>query len=212
MKLIGNYLSPYTRRVAISLTALEIPFEIDLLSPFNRPGPVREHNPLIRIPTLVLDNGEALFESHVILDAIDQIVGPKRSLTPCQGKKRRQVMKVTAVGTGSCDKAVWALYEGRFHPPEKIHQPWIDHNESQVLSGLSFLNKIAEPIVNRGWMAGTKSMSQADITSVVAFSFVNAVRPNLEVTERVPFLAKFADRCEAMDIFRATPVPKSLPS
>ena len=159
MKLIGNYLSPYTRRVAISLTALNIPFDIEELSPFNKPDTVREHNPVIRIPTLVLDDGEALFESHVILDAIDEIVGPERSLTPPKGKERRQVMKVTAVGTGSCDKAVWAFYEGRFHPAEKIHQPWIDHNEEQVLGGLSFLDTLAELVVSDGWIAGTERMS-----------------------------------------------------
>ena len=75
MKLIGNYLSPYTRRVAISLTALDMPFELELLTPFKKPEVVREHNPVVRIPTLVLDDGEALFESHVILDALDQLVG-----------------------------------------------------------------------------------------------------------------------------------------
>ena len=79
MKLIGNYLSPYTRRVAISLTALDMPFELELLTPFKKPGVVREHNPVVRIPTLVLDDGEALFESHVILDALDQLVGDRKS-------------------------------------------------------------------------------------------------------------------------------------
>lgn len=212
MKLIGNYLSPFTRRVAISLAALEIPFELEELSPFNKPETVREHNPLVRIPTLVMDDGEALFESHVILDAIDQLVRPEKSLTPSKGKERRQVMKVTAVGTGSCDKAVWAFYEGRFHPPEKVHQPWIDHNEKQVLGGLAYLDTLAEPVVRDGWIAGTQKISQADITSTVAYSFVNAVRPDLGVADKVPQLAKFAERCEAISIFQEARVPKSLPS
>ena len=131
---------------------------------------------------------------------------------PDTGKERRRVMKVTAVGTGSCDKAVWAFYEGRFHPPEKVHQPWIDQNEKQVLGGLAYLDTLAEPVVNDGWIAGTQKISQADITSTVAYSFVNAVRPNLGAADKVPRLAKFAERCEAMSIFQSAPVPKSLPS
>lgn len=211
MKLIGNYLSPYTRRVAISLTALDMPFELELLTPFKKPEVVREHNPMVRIPTLVLDDGEALFESHVILDALDQLVGPERCLTPSGGKERRNVMKVTAVGTACMDKAQWAFYEGRFHPPEKVHQPWIDHNEAQVIGGLSHLDALADAAGNDGWIAGTERISQADITAAVAYSFVEAVRPNLEMADSVPHLARFTERCEDMEIFRAMPVPESLP-
>ncbi len=212
MKLLGNYLSPYTRRVAVSLTALDIPFELEELSPFKAPELVREHNPLVRIPTLLLDDGEALIESQAILDAIDQLAGPERSLTPTNGRERRHVMKLTAVGTASMDKTVWAFYERRFHPAEKVHQPWIDHNEAQLLAGLSYLDGLAQAAAGDGWIAGTQRMSQADITGVVAYTFANTVRPNLGVADRVPHLAAFARRCEGMDIFRAAPVPDSVPS
>ena len=52
MKLIGNYLSPFTRRVAVSLNALELPFELQTLFVFKEPEQVRAHNPVVRIPTL----------------------------------------------------------------------------------------------------------------------------------------------------------------
>ena len=212
MKLIGNYLSPYTRRVAISLNTLGIPFELEELSPFKKPEAIREHNPLVRIPTLILGDGETVFESHVILDVIDQLVGPEMSLTPSKGKQRRDVLKVTAVGTASMDKTVWAFYEGRFHPPEKVHQPWIEHNEKQILGGLGYLDTLARSVSDGGWIAGTDKISQADITCAVAYSFARAVRPNLRIAESVPHLADFARRCEALDTFRAAPVPESLPS
>ena len=212
MKLIGNYLSPYTRRVAISLTALNIPFELEALTPFKKPGPVRKYNPLVRIPTLVFDDGDALFESHVILDAIDEMVGPERALTPASGPDRRRVMKTTAVATASMEKAQWAFYEVRFHPAEKVYQWWIDHNEAQTIAGLKYLDELAEPVREDGWIAGTQRMSQADISAAVADSFVEAVRPELAVSESAPNLAEFARRCEAMDDFRAAPVPASLPS
>ncbi|MDJ0958320.1 MAG: glutathione S-transferase family protein [Arenicellales bacterium] len=212
MRLIGNYLSPFTRRVAISLTALDIPFELEELTPFKKPEPVREYNPVVRIPTLVFDDGDALFESHVILDAIDQLVGPDRALTPASGPSRRRVMKIAAVATASMEKAQWAFYEVRFHPAEKVYQWWIDHNESQTIGGLKYLDQLAKPVRDEGWIAGTERMSQADISAAVAYSFVKAVRPELSISKSASYLAEFARRCEAMDVFRAAPVPPSLPS
>lgn len=212
MKLIGNYLSPYTRRVAISLNVLDMPYELEALSPFNKPEPVREHNPLVRIPTMILDDGDVLFESHVILDAIDQMVGPERALIPASGPDRRQIMKITAVATATMEKAQWAFYEVRFHPPEKVYQWWIDHNETLALAGLQYLDQVVESTSDDGWIAGMGRMSQADISTAVAYSFVRAVRPELSISDSAPRLAEFTQRLENMDVFRAAPIPAKPPS
>ena len=82
MKLIGHYLSPFSRRVAISLHAMNMPFEDEQISAFKDADAVREHNPVIRIPALVLDDGEVLIESYAILDAIDEMAGPEARLIP----------------------------------------------------------------------------------------------------------------------------------
>ena len=76
MELIGNYLSPFVRRVAVSLNALEIPFDFQPLCVFKEPEKVRAHNPVVRIPALLLEDGDVLVESHAILDEIDRMVGP----------------------------------------------------------------------------------------------------------------------------------------
>ncbi len=207
MQLIGNYLSPYVRRVAVSLHALDLPFQFDEVMVFKEPERVRAHNPITRIPTLLLDDGEALVESYAILDAIDEMVEPARRLTPPSGRDRRHVMKITAMGQAAMDKARWSFYETRFHPEEKVHQPWIDHNDEQALSGLAFLDELAGEAGDDGWLAGGDGMSQADITAAVAFTFAQKVRPVLEVEKKAPRLARFAARCEAMDIFKAAPLP-----
>ena len=116
-------------------------------------------------------------------------------------------MKVTAMGLACMEKAVWAVYEGRFRPEEKVHQPWIDRNDMQALSGLGYLDRLAETAGRDGWLAGTAKMSQADITGVVAYSCTEALRPGLAIARTVPHLAGFAARCEAMDAFRAAPAP-----
>lgn len=207
MRLIGNYLSPYVRRVGISMMALGLEFELDELKVFEKPEAVQPYNPVVRIPTLLLDDGEALVESYAILDALDEMAALERRLTPPSGAERRRVMKLTAVALASMEKAQWAFYEIRFRPEEKVHQPWLEHNEKQVLDGFAYLDHVAGEAGSRGWLAGTPRLSQADITAAVAFSFAKKVRPQLDVERQAPQLARFAERCEAMDIFKAAPIP-----
>lgn len=206
MKLFGNFLSPYTRRVAISLHLLEMPFELETLSVFQTPDPVRPHNPLVRIPTLLLDDGEALFESSAILDAIDMMVPPERRLIPAEGKARREAMQRCALATGVMDKAVFAFYEFRFRPEEIVHQPWVDHNEKQVMAGLSAMEDAVSGLAGDAWFGGA-GLNQADVSSGVAVAFVNKVRPNLKILEAFPALAAYARRCEATEAFKSAPVP-----
>jgi hypothetical protein len=64
LRLIGNFLSPYVRRVAVSLHILELPFELEELFVFKEPDVVRRHNPLVRIPVLVLELGRVISEQQ----------------------------------------------------------------------------------------------------------------------------------------------------
>ena len=210
MRLIGNYLSPYVRRVAVSLRLLDLPFEFEELYVFKEPDAVRHLNPVVRIPVLELDDGSSLIESYAILDEVDQIVGPEHALTPPSGRERRQVMQTTATALACTEKAQWAFYEGRVRPTEKVHAPWIEHNEAQVIGGFGYLNELARNCVKTGWIADTEKISQADVTTVVAYSFANAVRPNLRLSGLYPELADYAKRCEALEAFQAAPLPEQI--
>lgn len=206
MRLIGNYLSPYVRRVAVSLHILKMPFKLDELFVFKAPEAVRRHNPLVRIPVLVLDNGERLVESNAILDEIDQMAGPEQCLTPIGGLQRRHVVQTTAIAFACAEKAQWAFYEGRVRPADKVHPPWIEHNERQVLGGFEHLEKL---VTNDGWIAGTPKISQADVTTAVAYTFARTVRPELDLVTPFPQLSRFVERCEALPAFQKTPVPEA---
>jgi len=211
MKLFGNYLSPYTRRVAVTLNLYGLPFELENLSVFVTPDPVKKYNPVVRIPTLLLDDGDAVFESTVILDAIDELVPEPQRMTPANGPDRRHVLRIAATATGTMDKAVFAFYERRFHPEEKVHEPWIEHNDAQVQGGLAALNDYAENAGSDGWLAGGDTLSQADVATAIACTFTNKVRPNLSVLETYPALAAFTARCEALPAFVACPLPDKPP-
>lgn len=207
LKLIGNYLSPYTRRVAVSMNVMGIPFEYEHCMVFQTPEIVSTANPGARIPTLVLEDGEAVYESTAILDCLDEMAGPEKALIPPAGKPRRDVQRVTALAIGATERAQWAFYEVRFHPEDKVHQPWIDHNENRCMEGLAALNDLATK-AGDGWLAGTDRMSQADISTAIGFSFTAKVRAHLPIRDAFPALAAFTDRCEALEEFSGAPIPQ----
>jgi glutathione S-transferase len=191
----------------VSLSLLKLPFELDEVFVFGEPDTVRRYNPLVRIPILVLDNGEKLVESAAILDEIDQMVAPRLRLTPSEGPARRRVMQTTAIALGSAEKAQWAFYEDRVRPAHKVHVPWIEHNDAQVLGGFQHLNAAAENMDETGWIAGTPDISQADVTTAVSYTFAMLARPDLRLGERFPQLARLTERCESLVEFSNAPLP-----
>jgi glutathione S-transferase len=100
MILVGQYDSPYVRRVAVSLRVLGFAYEHDRRSVFADFDAMRAVNPLGRIPSLILDDGEVLIDSAAILDWLDQSVGPECALILPAGAGRRRALKLIALATG----------------------------------------------------------------------------------------------------------------
>src|SRR5579864_5561457 len=101
---VGQYDSPFVRRVAVSLRVLGLAYRHDTRSVFADFDAMRSVNPLGRIPSLVLDDGETLIDSAAILDWLDQSVGPARALVPAAGAARRHALRRIALATGAIDK------------------------------------------------------------------------------------------------------------
>ena len=101
MILVGQYDSPFVRRVGVTLHLYGIPFTRNAISVFTDVDEMARINPLVRIPSLVLDSGETLIDSAAILDTLDEMVGPSRALTPPSGTARRRVMQATALAAGA---------------------------------------------------------------------------------------------------------------
>ena len=93
------------------------------------------------------------------------MVSPEQRLTPSDGPLRRRVVQIASIAVGCAEKAQWAFYEDRVRPAEKVHAPWIEHNDEQVLGGFEHLNVAAAKIDENGWIAGTPDISQADVTT-----------------------------------------------
>jgi glutathione S-transferase len=199
MILIGRYRSPFTRRVAISMQLLGIAYEHRPHTAWSNLAEVRAVNPVGRVPALVLDSGESLFDSSAILDYIDHLVGPQRALVPPQEPERHQVLRITACALGVLEKVVAALYEQTMHPPEKIHQPWIEHNEKQARSGLQWLASLEPSRLFAG-----AAFTQADVTTIAMYDFTRIVNAPLIADGAYPRLDALAARCGNVPAFRDT--------
>jgi glutathione S-transferase len=164
MLLIGVNRSPYTRRVAITLAAYGVPYEQRCVSGFGNRDEVRGHNPLGRIPALVLDDGETLIDSGAIVDHLDERYGGDSPTVPRSGAERRAVLKVAAIMMGACDKGLQAAYHRNHTPVEKRHQPWIDDCMAQVTAALAAVDAMVDPAAPYLML---RRLTQADIAAFV---------------------------------------------
>lgn len=202
MMLIGVNRSPYTRRVAITLKAYDVPFEQRPLSGFADRAEVRASNPLGRIPALVLDTGETLIDSGAIIDHLDETYGRDRALTPASGADRRAVLKVAALMMGACDKALQAAYTRNHTPAEKIHQPWIDDCNAQVTNALLAVDAMVD--LARPYLLLDR-LTQADITAFVAERLARGI--GIDTAAETPRLRALARKLATEFPFSSTEPP-----
>jgi len=200
MRLIGVNRSPYTRRVAITLTALGVPYEQRCVSGFGNREEVRGHNPLGRIPALVLDDGETLIDSGAIVDHLDERYGGERPTIPRAGAERRAVLRVAAMMMGACDKGLQAAYHRNHTPVEKLHQPWVDDCMAQVRSALVAVEAMVDPAAPY-LMLGR--LTQADITAFVAERLAR-FGLNVDTATETPRLHALVRKLAEETAFRST--------
>ncbi len=200
MILVGRFLSPFTRRVAVSMKLLGLAFEHHALATGPDKEAIRKVNPLARVPALILDYGEVLIDSAAILDHLDQTVGPDRALVPPGGPGRRRVLRLVALAAGACEKGVSAYYELTRRPDDKKHMPWVEACVQQVVDGLAAVEAAAPA---EGWLTGER-ITQADVTAVCALEFIRTVLPDAVAGERFPRLEALSARAHELDAFAET--------
>lgn len=196
MILVGQYDSPYVRRVAVSLRVLGFDYEHDTKSVFGDFDAMRRINPLGRVPSLVLPDGAVLIDSAAILDWLDETVGPERALLPAAGPARQQALRRIALATGAIDKTGAATYERIIRPSVYRWPDWIARCRTQAAGAISALTAEPWPAVDR--------LDQAQITTACALRYVRLVDPELLPLGRFPALDSLSARCEARPEFRAT--------
>ena len=138
--------------------------------------------------------------------------GPALFAAPLRQRRAERALiaratQTTAIAVAYAEKAQWSFYEGRVGPADKLHPPWIEPNDKQVLAGFEHLDAIASKGGRNGWIAGTTTTSQADVTTAIAYTFASTVRPGLNLAGRFHPLSQLTRRCEALPAFLKAPVP-----
>jgi glutathione S-transferase len=195
MILIGQFDSPFVRRVGIALKLYGAAFEHRPWSTFGDADQIAPYNPLRRVPTLVLDDGAVLVETLAILDWLDETAGPTRALLPRTGPQRRDQLQICALAGGLCDKAVALIYERALH--EATSQTWIERCRDQVRDALATL----ETRRGAGAFIWGDGPGHADIALACALRFVTDAHPGLFDPQNYPALARHLNACEALPVF-----------
>jgi len=199
MILIGQYDSPFVRRVVIALHRYGIGYEHRPWSTFGDADRIAQFNPLRRVPTLVLDDGEVLIDSAAILDHLDEGVDPSRALIARSGPARRRALKICALATGLADKAVSLVYERALH--QQTSQTWIDRCVAQIAGVLDALQADRAGRSSAFWFGD--AIGHADIAVACVLRFAAEAHPALFDIARWPALAAHASRCEGLAPFHA---------
>ena len=207
MILIGQYDSPFVRRVGIALRLYGMAFEHRPWSTFGDAALLARFNPLTRVPTLVIGGEETLIDSGAILDYLDELAGD-RALIARSGPARRQALKICALGTGLADKSVALFYERALH--EQQSPLWAERCRGQVDATLAVLEADRAARSTKFWFGD--AIGHADIAVACALRFTREAHPGLLDTARTPALAAHAATCEAMDAFREIAQPFAPPS
>jgi glutathione S-transferase len=208
MFLIGQYDSPFVRRTAVALRLYGLLFEHRPWSTFGDADKIAPYNPLLRVPVLVLDDGEALIDSAAILDHLDETVGADRAMLARSGLARRKALRTIALATGLGDKAVSLIYERVLR---KNHLAlWVARCETQISGVLAMLETERASVTTDYWNG--EAIGHADIAVACVLRFTREAHPHLFDAERYPALAAHAVRCEALPPFQEIVQPLAPPS
>ena len=198
MMLIGQYDSPFTRRVGITMRCYGMDFDHNTWSIFGNADELSKINPLIRVPTLVLDSGEMLIETAAIIDYLDSQVPEGKRLSPQTQPARFLDQRIVSMASGISDMAVRLFYEVQLH--DKPSQDYVNRITRQLTGALQWLEK--ERALHKGetWFGG--AMSQADIAVTCALKHLSQSHPAVGDLARYPALRSHCAHFEAQAVFK----------
>jgi glutathione S-transferase len=198
MMLIGQYDSPFVRRVGIALRTYGFDFEHAPWSTFGEADKIAKHNPLRRVPTLVMDDRTAYVDSAAILAVIDDMVGPGRAVLARRGEDGRALLRIAAFAAGVADKGVSLLYERVLR--ETAFPLWVDRCRLQIAETLDLLE--AERQLRPTHYLFDDALSHADVMLTTMWGFISEPLEGEFQWSRWPALAAHAQDCEALPVFR----------
>lgn len=202
MQLIGYLESPFVRRVAVSAQFLGQSYELSEISIVREYDRFRELNPLVKAPTLICDDGQCLVDSSLIIDYLVSKSGQSR-LMPSDESDFVRALNVIGTAMVVNEKTVQLIYELKHRPEGAHYQPWVDRVSQQLVEATRLLQEAYAGCDS--WLFGD-AISQADITSAIAWFFSQLHYPDVVNADDHPDLVALSARAEALPEFKVCPV------
>ena len=208
MLLIGQYDSPFVRRVAVTLKTYDLAYEHAPWSTFGDAEKIARYNPLRRVPTLVLDDGAALVDSAGILAVLDALVGPGKAVLARSGADGVENLRICGFASGAADKTVSLIYERVLR--ETPFPLWVDRCRAQIRETLSLLEaaRAARPTP----FLFDERPSHADVMLATMYRLLREALPGEFDFAAWPALGRHSELCERLPAFAEACQPFNGPS
>jgi glutathione S-transferase len=205
MKLIGSLTSPYVRKVRIVIAEKKLDFELVTEDVWAANTTIYESNPLGKVPCLIMDDKDALFDSRVIVEYLDTLT-PVAKLIPANGRERAAVRTWEALGDGVCDAAILARLEQTWpgRGETQRSQAWVDHQLKKINKSLEAMSR---GLGEKAYCAGTH-LSLADISVGCALGYLSFRMAHINWRASYSNLARLYEKLEQRASFADTAPPK----
>ncbi len=191
MKLIGSNSSPYVRKVRITMAEKKLDYQYVTENVWAGDTRIGESNPLGKVPCLVMEGAEALFDSRVIVEYLENL-SPVGKLIPGNGRERAEVKTWEALADGVLDAAILARLEATWDGRTKAQrsQAWIDRQLAKINASLKAMSR---GLADKPYCAGIH-LSLADISVGCALGYLDFRFPEIAWRGEHPNLAKLQDK------------------
>ncbi len=199
MKLIGNFASPYVRKVRVVMAEKKLDYQLIAEDPWKPDTTVPTSNPLGKIPCLIMEDGGAMFDSRVIVEYIDTLT-PVGKLIPPSGRERAEVKSWEALADGLLDAGVLMRVEGTMRDPQHYSESWVARQRGKVDAALQAMsNGLGEST----FCTGTH-YTLADVSVGCALGWLEFRFPQIEWRETYPNLSRLSDKLAERTSFKET--------
>jgi glutathione S-transferase len=201
MKLIGSPASPYARKVRVVMAEKKLDYQYVIEDVWAPDSTITQSNPLGKVPCLVMEGGEAIFDSRVIVEYLDTL-SPVGKLIPAQGRERAEVKTWEALADGLLDAALMArmevIFKGRTEAQRS--QPWIDRQMDKINAAL---NAMSAGLADKAFCSGVH-FSLSDVAVGCALGYLEFRFPEVAWRTSYPNLAKLQDKLALRPSFMET--------
>ncbi len=198
MKLIGSTTSPYVRKVRIVMAEKRLDYQFVTDNVWGEDSTVAQSNPLGKLPCLVMEGGEAVFDSRVIVEYLDTL-SPVGKLIPAQGRERAEVKTWEALADGLLDAAILVRLEATWtgRSAHERSQAWMERQMQKVHASLQAMSR---GLGDKPYCSGVH-LSLSDIATGVALSYLDFRFPELDWREPYANLLRLNGKLEQRQSF-----------